>query len=214
MILKARQRDLQESLPEALSLRAHRAISWLARSEQEKRDPDARFIFLWIAFNAAYANDFGDRERFREARLVFHFLERLVRGDRDKRLYELLWQEFPKSIRTLIDNRYVYQPFWDYQNGQLTEAEWRRRFSDSKRAANRALGRQDTARVLAEVLRRLYTLRNQLMHGGATWNSSVNRIQVADGARILGIFVPTVIHLMLEDPNRLWGDPCYPVVEA
>jgi hypothetical protein len=67
--------------------------------------------------------------------------------------------------------------------------------------------------VLAQVLRRLYTLRNQLVHGGATWNSSVNRSQVADGAKILGLIVPTVIHIMLEDENRFWGDPCYPVVK-
>jgi len=29
----------------------------------------------------------------------------------------------------------------------------------------------------------------------------------------MGLIVPTVIHLMMENPNRLWGDPCYPVVE-
>jgi hypothetical protein len=60
---------------------------------------------------------------------------------------------------------------------------------------------------------RLYTLRNQLVHGGSTWNSSVNRGQVTDGARILGDIVPIIIHLMMENPRQLWGDPCYPVVE-
>ena len=214
MILKARQRDLLESLPESLGLRTHRAISWLARSEQEKRDPDARFIFLWIALDAAYANQVPDRQRFREGRVLMNFVQRLVRADHERLLYDLLWREFAKSIRNLIDNRYVYQPFWDYQSGQIPEAEWRKLFGDSKRAANRALGRQDTARVLAEVLRRLYTLRNQLVHGGATWNSSVNRSQVADGAKLLGLLVPTVIHVMLEDENRFWGDPCYPVVDT
>jgi hypothetical protein len=214
MMLKARQRDLRDVLPDALGLRTHRAISWLARSEQEKRDPDARFIFLWIAFNAAYANRVQDRQPYRETRLFLQFLERLVGADRNKLLYELLWREFPRSIRTLFGNRYVYQPFWDYHNGQLSEAEWRRRFAASKRAANRALGRQDSARVLAEILRRLYTLRNQLIHGGATWKSSVNREQLKDGARILGLLVPAVILLMLEDENRSWGDPCYPLVDA
>jgi len=29
----------------------------------------------------------------------------------------------------------------------------------------------------------------------------------------MGLIVPTVIHLMMENPNQLWGEPCYPVVE-
>jgi len=38
-------------------------------------------------------------------------------------------------------------------------------------------------------------------HGGSTWNSSVNRVQVTDGARILGDIVPIIIHLMMENPR-------------
>ena len=35
----------------------HRAISWIGRAEACGADDDARFIFLWIAFNAAYADE-------------------------------------------------------------------------------------------------------------------------------------------------------------
>lgn len=41
--------------PEATRVRIHRALSWLERAEKESKDPDATFIFLWIAFNAACA---------------------------------------------------------------------------------------------------------------------------------------------------------------
>ena len=58
-----------------------------------------------------------------------------------------------------------------------------------------------------------FRVRSRLvLHGGATWNSTVNRGQIAQGATIMGLIVPTVIHLMMENPNQLWGDPCYPVV--
>jgi len=50
------------------------------------------------------------------------------------------------------------------------------------------------------------------VHGGSTWHSSVNRGQVTDGARILSDIVPIIIHLMMENPHQLRGDPCYPVV--
>ena len=211
--LKARQREIREGFPNSLSLRVHRALSWLDRAEQETDDQDARFIFLWIAFNAAYANEIQDRQTFTERKLFLGFLNRLIESDEKKLLYQLVWHEFSGPIRLMIDNQYVFQPFWDHLNGKLSEQEWRKDFQLSRAAAKRALGKMDTARLLAVMFERLYVLRNQLLHGGATWNSTVNRGQIAQGATIMGLIVPTVIHLMMENPNQLWGDPCYPVVE-
>jgi hypothetical protein len=211
--LKARQRALRHGFPPALALRTHRALSWLNRAEQETHDHDARFMFLWISFNAAYANEISTQQKFSERRLLWQFMSRLVNSDKDKLLYAMVWRRYAQSIRLLIDNRFVFQPFWDYMNGARSEAEWRALFLKSKSSAHKALGRMDTTKVFAVTLDRLYTLRNQLVHGGSTWNSSVNRSQVSDGARILGDIVPIVIHLMMENTNQLWGDPSYPVVE-
>jgi len=33
------------------------------------------------------------------------------------------------------------------------------------------------------------------------------------GAEIMGQVVPIVIHLMMNDYQRVWGDACYPVVD-
>ena len=71
---------------------------------------------------------------------------------------------------------------------------------------------EPNATVLAILLARLYTLRNQLMHGGATWRGSVNRDQIRDGTAILNDLVPLVIYLLMDNPDEDWGDPCYPVV--
>jgi hypothetical protein len=211
--LKARQREIRETFSPGLALRTHRALSWLRRAELETEDDDARFLFLWIAFNAAYANDFHDRKSWPERRMFLKFIYRLVGMDSERLLHEIVWSEFPKSIRLLLNNRYVFQPFWDYNAGLIDEDFWQSSFERSKRSANRALGRQNTARALAEVFDRLYTLRNQIVHGGATWNSSVNRDQLRDAANIMGQLVPVTIYLMMENQRELWGDPCYPVVE-
>jgi hypothetical protein len=212
--LKTIQREVRDTFPDSLSLRTHRALSWLNRAEQEKEDEDARFIFLWIAFNAAYANEIHNRQDFSEKRLLLSFLHRLIDADGDNLLYKAVWEHFPKSIRLLLGNKYVFQPFWDYQNGRIDEEEWLALFERSKYAANRALGRMDTKKVLAIVFDRLYVLRNQIVHGGSTWNSGVNRSQVTDSANILGLIVPIVIHLMMENAHQGWGDPCYPVVDS
>ncbi|MCR4308005.1 MAG: hypothetical protein NUV80_05575 [Candidatus Berkelbacteria bacterium] len=113
----------------------------------------------------------------------------------------------------MLNNKYVFQPYWEYQSGRLSKEDWLMAFERSNNSANRALGRTDTTRVLAEIFDRLYTLRNQLIHGGATWNSGINRSQIKDGANILGFLVPTIIHLMMENHDVVWGEPCYPVVD-
>ena len=211
--LKTRQRAEREGHSDGLALRSHRALSWLHRAEQCE-DVDGKFIFLWIAFNAAYANEFVDGERAHEKRRFALFLEKLVELDADDALYQLIWAEFSGSIRVLLDNQFVFEPFWEFQRGNITEESWKASFAGAKTAANYALAEHRTADALSIVLSRMYTLRNQLVHGGATWNSRVNRDQLTDCTRFLGKLVPYVIQLMLDNPNTLWGDAVYPVVEA
>jgi hypothetical protein len=212
--LKQQQRLQRGSLPEGLNLRVHRALSWLKRAELLHDDPDGRFIFLWIAFNAAYATEVDDRYRLPEQQTYQAFLQKLVDLDAGGRIGQLVWKEFPGSFRLLIDNRFVFQDFWHYKNGRLDEDTWKHRFAAARKSAHDALGQMDTVAVLSVVLSRLYTLRNQLMHGGATWNGSVNRDQIRDGVNLLGKLVPIVIATMLDHPEAPWGDPCYPVVEG
>jgi hypothetical protein len=210
--LKTKQRALRDGFSTNLGLRVHRAISWLQKAEEDSADTDSQYIFLWIAFNAAYAQD-TEQLRHTEAEAFSLFLNKLVELDKDGELYSLLWAEFSTSIRLLLDNKYVFPPFWDFHNGKITEQTFKSQFNSAKAAANAALANNDTGTVLGIVLRRLYTLRNQLVHGGATWQSSANRAQVNDGAAFLAKLVPTVVNLMMDNPNVLWGDPVYPVVE-
>lgn len=207
--LKAREQ--QDSYPAQVGLRIHRALSWLGRAEC-CTDDDARFIFLWIAFNAAYANEFSHHERFTQQKIFHNFIDRLVQLDRDKLLFNLVWVEFSGSIRTLLNNKYVFRPFWDFHNGKLNEQEWQQQFTRAKLAANRALASNNTTTLLAKIFARLYEFRNQTMHGGATWNSSINRDQTRDCTNIMAKIVPLIILILMDNPNELWGDPIYPVV--
>ncbi|WP_298565508.1 HEPN domain-containing protein [uncultured Aliiroseovarius sp.] len=211
--LKAKQRAIRESFPETMGLRAHRAISWVGRAEACGEDDDARFIFLWIAFNAAYADEQefqavapGERAAFVE------YFGRLVAFDRDQRIYKALWQRFSGPVRMLMENRYVFNPFWQYHNGIDGLEDWEDRFAASARSFASSFQAGDSTRVLSFVFDRLYVLRNQLVHGGSTWNSGVNRAQVRDGAEILGFLMPVFIDIMMDNPNENWGKPFYPVV--
>jgi len=63
------------------------------------------------------------------------------------------------------------------------------------------------------VLDRLYTVRNQLIHGGATYQSKVNRSQVKDASEILSFLVPLIIDIMITNINEDWGTINYPVID-
>lgn len=210
--LKARHRMAREHSLANLNLRVHRSLSWLQRAEQAE-DEDGRFIFLWIAFNAAYATEINDNYRLSEQATFRGFLEKLCELDDRKHIDNLVWQEFSGSIRILLDTPFVLQSFWDFHSGKISEGQWQERLAQGKAMASQALASGNTPMLLGVVFNRLYTLRNQLMHGGATWNSSVNRKQLKDCANLLGKLVPVIIERMMAHPDTLWGDACYPVVE-
>ncbi len=136
--LKQRHRQERDAQHPNLRLRVHRALSWLDRAEQAD-DLDGRFIFLWIAFNAAYATEIDERQRLSEQETFKAFLEKLCSLDESKRIDALVWQAFSGSIRVLLDNPYVFQSFWDHQSGKIDEPTWKSRFASGKRAAQQAL---------------------------------------------------------------------------
>lgn len=210
--LKARHREVRDDQPEGLRVRIHRAISWLARAEQETRDPDAAFIFHWIALNAAYAHEFGFEER--ELSQMKRFITILIEHDSGQRLHSVLFRQFPGPIRTLVDNRFVFEPFWRALREHDGSGRWERQFSDSREIAMRAVLEKRADVLLQVVFDRLYMLRNQLMHGGTTWASSVNRAQLKDGVAILGTLVPVIIDLMVGMKDVDLGRETFPVLGA
>jgi len=209
--LKEKQRALRDTFSDNLGLRVHRSLSWLNKSEQCDDDQDSKFIFLWIAFNAAYAQD-TEVLRHTESEAFSKFISKLIELDNKGDFSGLIWSQFSSTIRVLLDNKYVYQPFWDYQNGKITESEWKERFSKAKSAASHALSNKSTDVVICIVLQRLYTLRNQIIHGGATWNSSANREQIRDGVAFLSELLPIIVDVMMDSPDTLWGDANYPLI--
>lgn len=207
--LKARHRTERDNYPHNLSLRVHRALSWLNRAEQCE-DNDGRFIFLWISFNAAYAKETGE-DRTPDGLLFSEFLAQLVKLDTANQLYSIVWDQYKGPIRLLLNNQFVFQPYWNFQNGHPGAENWEARFSNAIIASNSALSRLDTVKVLSILFSRLYTLRNQLIHGGATFAGKVNRQQVTDGARLLGHIVPCIMTIMMDNAQYPWGEACYPV---
>ncbi len=211
--LKQQHRVVRNDHPSALTLRIHRSLSWLNRAEQAE-DIDGKFIFLWIAFNAAYAQEFDDIERASDKATFNVFLDKICELDTDNVIENLVWNEFSGSIRVLLDNPFVFHHYWEYRRGRINEGEWISRFDGAKKSAQRALADGNTTIVLSIIFNRMYTLRNQLIHGGATWDGSVNRDQLRDCTRLLAKLAPLIISVMMSNPGVEWGEAVYPVVDS
>ena len=96
--LLQRHQTLADQQRSPFTLRMHRALSWLQRADAAGADDDVAFVCLWIAFNAAYAQDMGDG--MASERLTFrNFVGDVCRLDKDKALAALVWQVFPGPVR-------------------------------------------------------------------------------------------------------------------
>lgn len=213
--LKERHRAYRENQEYNLRMRVHRSLSWLERATKCE-DLDGKLIFLWIAFNATYARDSGPKEHTEqhdERKTYGLFFKKLWELDKKDKIGDLLWNEFGSSIRGLLDNRYIHRAFWKHQRGEIDGGEWESSFRNDKEMANECLKRRSTPGMLNIVFSAIYVLRNQLVHGGATWGGDVNREQIRDSARFMEKFVIAMLDIMVEEKEFQWENVPYPPVD-
>lgn len=202
------QRDDQE---EALRIRIHRAISWLGRAEKETDDLDARFIFLWISLNAVYAQEFGGESK--QVEQVRTFITSLLTVDEKRRLHTLLLQNYSGAIRNVLQDKYMFEKFWESGRRHDSSDAWKASFAASSKDAMDAVLANRTVDVFCHVYQRLYVMRNQLIHGGATYGSKVNRDQLVNALQVMEKLVPLVIELMIPVKENIFGELAYPVLK-
>ena len=210
--LKARHRNLRQDFDESFSIRIHRALSWLERAEKETDDADAAFIFYWISFNANYSIDRAHSNRISEGQQFRDFFNLVTKLDKSNSLYEIVWERFTQEIRSLLNNEYIYANFWHISHKGEGD-NWQKGFQETREIVNRALVAKNTVVILQILFSRLYTLRNQLVHGNATWNGTINRQQVNDGFKLISNLQPLFLSIMMDNPNENWGKLAFPIMD-
>ena len=198
------------------SLRLHRSESWSDRAQRfyDEDDPDSAFLFYWIAFNALYSmNHMGDEDTV-EKQVQRDFITAVHHLDIRGRLYDFAWEKTSDSIRNLLNNAFIYGPYWREVNEKPDESHWQARLrADGKRALQALREQGSVNELLARLFDRLNVLRNQLAHGSATYHGSVNREQVKTGASFLHGIMPIFQDIFREHPDEDWGEPPYPPQE-
>ena len=217
-------------------MRLYRSISWLEKglaiirqntdfkaTEDEKRvDNDLSTVCLWLAFNALYgqwtlfdvddeseADDEANRssgDAMPEHKAINEFLETIYAQDKKARLTAFL-ENNQSDIRELFSSRYMSVGFWKarYKNPSHDKTD---RAADEY---DRLLKDGNYLIVLSKLIKRIYLLRCQLIHGASTYGSIVNRSNVKTCEALLAEFVPIVFCIMMDDHiDHDYGKLCYP----
>lgn len=208
--LKQQLRSQRANFSDTHATRLHRSISWLSCACEQQDNLDLKLISLWISFNACFAVDEGSNESLAERDAFKKFIQKIVEHDSPEDIYASLWQTYSGPVKALIKNPYVFHGFWSAKRLNKQDESWRVNFDQSSVAALNSLSRKQVPELLSIVLDRLFVLRNQLLHGGATYQSQVNRQQVEDGGKLLGALLPIIIRIMLNAPEENWGEIYYP----
>ena len=202
--LKQKHRALRDGYEDSFSIRIHRSLSWLNRSEKEIKDLDAKFIFLWISLNSAYSIHMDGLKNQGDEELRSDFFQTLWKNGQNE-IHDIIYERFSHEVRSILSNEFILTSFWEGKD------DWETKLKNEKREVQDALrDRNETIYILTILFKRLYVLRNQIFHGGSTWQGKLNRQQVKDGANLLSYFLPAILSIMMENSNDNWGVLAYP----
>ncbi len=203
--------------------RMRRALSWLKRAKQETEDRTARFIFLWISFNACYGNheDYLNNNR-QDKQSMIAFFSKFDENSKD-RLLTLVTENIDDAendIRKLLYNPYIDARFWKiYEKNPTTAIDTISVYLglENKELFAKIKDKEiEIEEILAQIFLCIYFHRNQLIHGSATWRTTDEanfRVQTKNCCAIMSNMMPIFINAMLEHPDKeKWGGTVYPVM--
>ena len=201
---------------EDLGLRWRRCTSWLEQAEHELAEEryDEAFLFCWIAFNAAYSVDSPEPRESFELESISKYFDVLRNLDKDKSIDKELFDNESRwrQISEILTNQFIFGPFWRSQQEGSASLPWDQDLKSRVEKVERSRINRDVQPVLEEMFSRLYVLRNQLVHGAATYQGSLNRRQVQYGAAFMYLLLPVFLELMFRNPDADWGTPKYPAL--
>ncbi len=211
--LRAKFKSLPEerlTTNQPFAVRVHRALSWLERAGEPK-DLESRFIFAWIAFNALYGQSReglptarsqpnfggGDRDEY------ISFLNKLAQLDGPRLLAAAM--PIQAFLRELVGCKYLYFSYW------RNMPDWSESLARDVSGFGKALQSRNVGRIYSLAFDRLYVMRLQLLHGGATFGSRVNRKTLQLCEVILRQLMRAILETMVDHGLDVdWGDFSYP----
>ena len=189
-------------------IRTHRAFSWLDRVAELGSDPasDEGLIFRWVRLNSLYGRWDDATGRPEEDRVSWSsFLDRIMELDVDGRICGML-VEHKRLVMSVFKDAFLTKYFWEAPSQQRI-----RKSQKTKHDADTWYQQDQYRLILQRVTERIYFLRCQLVHGGATSRSRLNRTAVKRCSIMLGHLVTAILLVTIDHgSDEDWGPLCYP----
>ena len=217
--------------------RNERMSTWISHAEaiSGEEETHVRFLFYWIAYEAAYhMNEAGESKgRHEEERREFH----LRLASHDQGILQRILRAQKDDVVDILELRQAHPSFWRRRKVRKGSKEvvetaeaWERDFRKWVRSARKRLNEAAAERtgrdephdavryqrkivgILNHLFENLSVVRHQIVHGGSAGPDSRGRTQVIRGAKLLSAFVPCFHEVIKANPNEDWGEPPFPRV--
>ena len=199
--------------------RVQRMNTWIELAEAAPDDLEhdhVRFVFYWIAYEAAYQDQDPDVADSQKKEKLHRNLAQHDRG----RLQSILHAQ-KKGAVSLLELRWASPSFWKKwsrgNEGVRSAEEWEGKFRDRVQsdvdglnAAARSGIKAEIAASLNALFRNLSIVRQQIVHGGSTGPHGRGRTQVILGAKLLKAFIPCFRDSIESNIGQDWGRPPFP----
>ncbi|MCX5658366.1 MAG: HEPN domain-containing protein [Planctomycetota bacterium] len=191
-------------------IRVHRALSWYKRAvEFPPEHAEARFLYLWIAFNSLYSRwDPQKNAPAHDHDARSDFVRRLVDADPNGVLPAALNQHRP-LVKKILGNAFISPIFW--RNPHNSKAHGHA--TEDANYLEKNYREHNHLKLLGQTFDRLYVLRGQIVHGASSGGSSLNRTTLRHCQVLLEQVMPVVLHVAIEHGcHDDWPELCYPPV--
>ncbi len=200
--------------------RAARMNVWIDLATSDDDDcAHVRFVFYWIAYEAAYKVDGSGSSSSRQ-----HFHRKIARYDRG-RLRDTL-RRHRERVAEVLELRQAHPSFWqkwDEDARVKSPEDWERIFDERTRKAKETLRRaiedwrlgganERTENSLNGLFRNLAVVRHQIVHGASAGSDSYGRTQVQLGAQLLHALIPCFRDSIASNLDEDWGQLPFPRV--
>ena len=194
------------------NVRFHRACSWLQRAEQitGKDDLDLALLNQWIAFNALYGQwNHETREPVADNECWKHFLERMLALDSGSHIVDTLMHHKP-LVMAIFDDQFLSRYYWQEPTDKRTSQSKKTKYD-----ARTWFIEGNWLLILERLCERINFLRCQLVHGAATYNSSLNRTAIRHCSQALGHLLRAFLLVWINfGSGEDWGIMCYPPLRS
>ena len=179
---------------QSLTDRVRRSISWLKRVVRVSQDDlPPRFVELWIALNALYGYPTYEKgSRATEEDHFRRFMGSLVQFDSTESQLPAIMKKTEKRVQGLVKNKYLWNEFWRRDPARLAS-----NIDEETKTLKEAVDRNDVPTFFTCAVKRLLVLRNQLVHGSSSENTTKTEDALKPGLLILEEILPVFLLLLI-----------------